>query len=117
MKTIIAGGRDFNDYHCLVTKCDNILSLKPATEIISGGASGADSLGERYARERNIKITRFIPNWDKHGKKAGFLRNTEMANYADALIAFWNGKSKGTFHMISEMKRLNKPYRIILYNQ
>lgn len=73
-------------------------------EIISGTANGADKLGERFAKEYNLKIKRFPANWDLYGKSAGYKRNEQMALYAKEdngiLIAFWNGKSKGTKHMI-----------------
>ena len=69
-------------------------------EIVSGTARGVDQLGERYALERGLKLKKFPANWDKYGRKAGYLRNKEMAEYARILIAFWDGKSKGTKHMI-----------------
>lgn len=100
MKTIIAGSRSIAD--------PNIVSEAIAasgftiTEMVSGGARGVDRLGENWASAANIPIKRFIPDWDSHGKRAGFFRNTEMAEYADALIAIWDGKSRGTGHMISE---------------
>lgn len=79
------------------------------TELVSGGAMGVDRDGEYYAKCNNIPIKQFIPNWDKDGKVAGFWRNEDMAVYADALIAVWDGKSKGTAHMIATMKKHNKP--------
>jgi len=100
MKVIIAGSRDFNDYNLLKTSCDNLLTQFTNIEIVSGTARGADKLGERYARERGYDIKQFPANWDKFGKSAGYIRNDEMAQYADMLIAFWDGTSKGTKHMI-----------------
>lgn len=78
-------------------------------EIISGGAQGVDFLAELYAKKHSLQFTEFRADWEQFGKRAGFLRNTQMAEYADALIAIWDGKSKGTFHMISEMVKRNKP--------
>ena len=69
-------------------------------EIISGGASGVDSIAEYFAKQFNYAFKKFPANWNKYGKRAGYLRNVEMGNYADALIAIWDGKSKGTKHMI-----------------
>lgn len=106
-RVIIAGSRDFADYELLKEKCDKILLNKladSAVEIVSGGARGADALGERYARERNLAVKIFKADWDTHGKKAGFLRNAEMANYAEALIAFDKGSS-GTGHMVKLAKQ------------
>jgi len=102
MKVIIAGSREFNDYNMLCITCDQILKNqdKNQIEIVSGIAKGADLLGEKYANDRNYKLKKFPANWDLYGKSAGYKRNTEMALYADALIAFWDGKSKDTKHMI-----------------
>jgi len=101
MKVIIAGSRDFNDYEFLCQKCDALLlNLETYIEIVSGTARGADALGEQYAIERGYPVKRFPADWDTYGKSAGYRRNEQMANYADALIAFWDGKSRGTKHMI-----------------
>lgn len=84
-------------------------------EIVSGGARGADSLGEKFAREHGCKIKRFIPDWDGLGKKAGFVRNWDMAKYADACVVFWDGKSKGTKHMIDLAKKEGLNLRVVEY--
>lgn len=70
------------------------------SEIVSGGASGADSCGERWASVHELPVKTFLPDWNQHGKSAGIVRNVEMALYADALVAFWDGQSRGTKHMI-----------------
>ena len=114
-KVIIAGGRDFTNYELLRTKCNNLLQNKNIVEIVSGTANGADKLGERYAIEKGFQIKRFPAQWTKFGKSAGYKRNAEMADYADALIAFWNGSSKGTKHMIDLAKKKNILVRIIKY--
>lgn len=105
MKVIIAGSRTFNDFDTLCKVCDNVLQGQTDIEIVSGTARGADQLGERYALERGYPVKRFPANWNKHGKAAGYIRNEEMAKYADALIAFWDGKSRGTMHMINLAKQ------------
>lgn len=79
------------------------------TEVVSGGAKGVDRLGEIWAKVNNIPITQFIPDWNKHGKKAAVLRNMEMADYADFGIGFWDGVSRGTKHMIDYMTEIGKP--------
>ena len=117
-KTIIAGGRDFMDYNLLKEKVNKILQEKKVTHkivIISGCARGADTLGLRYATENAFDVEEYPANWDKYGKKAGYMRNVEMAENADALIAFWDGKSKGTKHMIDIATERNLPIRIIIY--
>lgn len=104
IKLIIAGSRDFKDYPLLKNEVDNFIGTLSNTEIVSGTAAGADQLGERYAQEHNIPIKRFPANWELHGKKAGYLRNVEMAEYATRCICFWDGKSKGTKMMIDICK-------------
>jgi len=115
MKIIIAGSRNFNDYNLLKTSCDNLLTQFTNIEIVSGTARGADKLGERYAREKGYDIKQFPANWDKHGKSAGYIRNDEMAQYADMLIAFWDGASKGTKHMIDLANKRGIKVEIVNY--
>lgn len=102
MFVCIAGSRDFSDYEVLAAFCDRHINPIPGADvtIISGTAKGADTLGERYARERGYDLVRMPADWEKHGKSAGYIRNEEMARVADMAIIFWDGKSKGTGHMI-----------------
>ena len=112
MKVIIAGGRDFKPqrHHGeLLVALHKIFNF---TEIVSGRAKGADSFGERFARTHGITIAPFPADWDKHGKKAGYLRNYDMANYGDTLIAFRGGI--GTANMI---KLANKHGLVIIFNE
>lgn len=115
MKVIIAGGRTFNDYDSLLQKCDYFLSQQTEIEIVSGTANGADKLGEKYGNEKGYPIKQFPADWDKFGKSAGYKRNEEMAKYADALIAFWDGNSKGTKHMINIAHKYNLKVKIVMY--
>lgn len=112
MKVIIAGSRDFNDYEKLKEVCDYMLSRQTDVEIVSGVARGADILGEQYAKEKGHSLKQFPAEWDKFGKRAGYLRNEDMAKYSDALIAFWDGKSKGTEHMINLAKKHNLKVKV-----
>jgi len=112
MRVAIIGSRNFNDYNKL-KEILNSLNLK-IDLIISGGAKGADTLGEKYAHENNIPIKIFYPNWDLYGKKAGFIRNELIVKNSDIIIAFWDGKSKGTNHSINLAKKYNKS--LIIYN-
>ena len=116
-KLIVAGSRSFNDYDLLKRKLDHLLANKDlaTVHIVSGTARGADQLGERYAKERGCQLERFPANWARYGKSAGFERNTRMANHADALMAFWDGESRGTTHMIRTMQAANKPVRVTTY--
>ena len=115
-KVIIAGGRTFNNYDLLCQNCDKALSLQTEIEIVSGTANGADKLGEKYAKENGYSIKQFPADWNKYGKSAGYKRNEEMAKYADALIAFWDGKSKGTKHMIDLAKRYGLKVKVVIFN-
>ena len=117
-KVIIAGGRQFSDYELLKAKCDLFLQQKRVTHsiiIVSGTARGADSLGERYAHERGYAVEKYQADWEQHGKAAGPIRNVEMAENADALIAFWDGQSVGTRNMIEVARRRNIPVRLVSY--
>jgi len=100
IKVIIAGGRNFDDYRKLCQVCDEFLKDQNIVEIVSGAYKGADILGEKYAAERNHPIKQFPADWRRYRKSAGLKRNIEMASYADILIAFWDGESKGTKNMI-----------------
>jgi len=114
-KFIIAGTRDFSDYSLLKDKLDRLKAHLGTFEIVSGTARGADSLGERYASENSLPIKRFVPDWDKFGKAAGYKRNEEMALYADGCIVFWDGKSKGTEHMINLAKKHGIDLSVVRY--
>lgn len=118
-KVIIAGSRDFNNYDLLKEKHDFALRNKANgnVEIVSGTARGADRLGERYASEKGIRVKQFPAQWERYGKRAGYLRNKEMAEYADALIAFWDGKSLGTKMMIDLAERNGLKRIVITYKE
>ncbi len=118
-RVIIAGGRDFNDYALLKDKCDSILANRIPSHhiiIVSGAARGADSLGEKYAAERGFAVERFPADWVRDGKAAGVIRNAQMADNADALIAFWDGTSRGTKHMIDTALAKGLAVRVIKYS-
>ena len=113
MKLAVVGSRDFDNYPVLKAKLDIIHKVKIITCVISGGAIGADSLAEKWAKENNIETLIFYPNWNKHGKSAGYIRNEEIIKASDAVIAFWNGTSKGTAHSINLARKYNKALAII----
>ena len=105
MRLIIAGSRDFTD-RAFIERCVlEHFNLDAVTEVVSGGARGVDAIGEQIARERGIKIARFLPDWDSFKRRAGPIRNTQMAHYADALIAFPRGESRGTRDMIRKARK------------
>jgi hypothetical protein len=115
MKVIIAGSRNFNDYDKLFQVCTRTLLNKNEIEIVSGTANGADKLGEKFAIDNGYSLKKFPANWEKFGIKAGSKRNAEMGEYADGLIAFWDGKSKGTKNMIALAKRKKLRVRIVYF--
>lgn len=115
-RVIIAGGRDFVDFRTLSRVCMHMLQNKQNVEVVSGTANGADKLGEQFARFMGYPIKEFPANWEFYGKRGGFVRNKEMAQYADALIAFWDKSSKGTKHMIDLANKYNLKVKIHHYD-
>jgi hypothetical protein len=111
MKVIIAGGRDFTNYALVedAIKC----SAFEITQVVSGKAKGVDTLGEVWALANSIPVEAFPADWSQHGRAAGPIRNREMAEYADALIAIWDGESKGTANMIQQAR--NKRLNVFIY--
>lgn len=114
-RLIVAGSRDFDDYELLSERLSFFLLKKNfrEIEIVSGGAKGADALGERFAEEHGIPLKVFKAEWDIHGRSAGPIRNVAMAKYADALVAFWDGQSKGTAHMIKMARKRGLLVRVV----
>ena len=106
----IVGSRTFNDYDLAEKFIDNVCEEDeiPIDKIISGGAKGADTIAEEYAKRHNIEIQIFKPDWEKYGKSAGFRRNRDIIENCDICIAFWDGESKGTKNDIDLCKKLNK---------
>lgn len=122
MKVAIIGGRSFNNYQLLSETIDRhfytngpFRSVFLVHEIISGGAKGADFLAAKFAKGNNIKLTEFLPDWDKHGKSAGFIRNEDIIKNSDMVLCFWDGQSKGSANSLSIAKRLKKNTIIIYY--
>lgn len=117
-KLIVAGGRDFNDFRLLSSKLihlANVILADKDVSIVSGMASGADRLGYIFAQHNHVKCYEFPANWLKYGKSAGIKRNAEMGNFSDGLLAFWDGRSKGTEHMIDYMQYQVKNIWVINY--
>lgn len=103
MKVIIAGGRKITDYELLLRAVLN--AGFDITAVVSGGAKGADALGEQFAAEASLPVYKFPAEWDQFGRAAGPIRNELMAKFGDALIALWDGKSRGTKHMIEQANK------------
>ncbi len=106
IKLAVIGSRTFNDYdllECAIKKISMNIVL-----IVSGGAKGADSLGEKYAHQNDIPTLIFKPDWKRYGRGAGMVRNKEIISNCDAVIAFWDGISKGTKNSLDLANKLNK---------
>jgi hypothetical protein len=133
LRIIIAGSRDFNDYALLRKETLRIIKEsigkinRENVTIVSGAAKGADTLGERFAREFGLSLQKFPAQWNKYGNSAGYRRNEQMADFAKAkneenaenvhgmLIAFWDGKSPGTKHMIELAKNKKLDVYVVKY--
>jgi hypothetical protein len=110
----VIGSRSFNDYKVAKAVLDDCHKNVGITSIVSGGAKGADSLGARWAHENEIELILYLPDWERFGKSAGFRRNSEIINDSDAVIAFWDGESKGTADSIN--KANEKGLDVFIYN-
>jgi hypothetical protein len=114
VKVIIAGSRGITNLGEVADAIETCPFRDNITEVVSGGAAGVDTLGERWARAFHLPVQQFLAQWDDLGRGAGFARNREMAEYADALIAVWDGVSKGTSHMVDCMVALGKPIHLMV---
>ena len=130
LRVIIAGSRDFDDFPKLMNSSIEILTGISKNRddldrirIISGTARGADKLGEQYAKIAGYELSTFPADWDGLGKRAGYVRNAEMAKFAieddnyGVLIAFWDGQSRGTKHMIDLAKRYGLEVHVLNYKE
>lgn len=113
MRVIIAGSRSLAD-PAFVSEAIRTSGFK-VTEIVSGGARGIDRLAKAWAMQNDAAYKEFLPDWEKYGRGAGPVRNKCMAEYADALIAIWDGSSKGTGDMVAKALKLG--LRIFVYNK
>lgn len=109
MKVAIVGSREYGQIYKVQ---EYVCSLPPDTVIVSGGARGVDHMAEFAALATGKAVQIFKPDWNKHGKKAGYLRNIDIVNAADRVVAFWDGVSKGTQHSITLAKKNGKPVEV-----
>ena len=117
IRVIIAGGRDFNNVELLEREfLNNFNKYKNhEVQIVSGMARGADAMGEALAAMYELDVAQFPALWHVHGKSAGYKRNVQMAENATHLLAFWDGKSKGTEHMINIANKMELKVKVIKY--
>lgn len=115
MKVAIVGSRSFSDYDFLVREVKSAVSVSDITAIVSGGARGADSHGARFGQDHDIPTEIYMADWQKHGKSAGFIRNSEIVKNSDIIIAFWDGESKGTLDTMKKGNKYGVPVWVICY--
>ena len=107
MKVAVIGSRS-------ISSIDIGAHISASDEIVSGGAVGADFCAAEYAREKGLKLTVFLPQYEKYGRAAPIVRNKEIVDYADKVVAFWDGKSKGTLSVIKYAEKTGKPCDIVI---
>ena len=112
MKVIVAGSRNLKCKDLFFKKLDEMKDM--IDEIVCGEATGADSIGKEWAIKNGIAVKPFPAEWDAYGKMAGIIRNMDMGDYADYLIAFWDGESKGTKNMFTYMQQIGKHGEVII---
>jgi hypothetical protein len=117
-KLIVAGGRDFDNQDLLIRVLNGLADVEYADQeisIVTGMARGADRIAYEFAQHHQIHYYPFPADWDRYGKRAGFVRNEAMAKFSDGLLAFWDGQSRGTGHMVNTMRGLGKPVHVVQY--
>ena len=119
MNIAIVGGRDFSDYTLLKESISAYISIYSGIpdNIVSGGAKGVDTLAAQFAAEMDIPLLVFKPDYQKYGRGATLVRNTQIIENADVVFAFWDGQSKGTKDSITKAKKLQKELHIISYGE
>ena len=108
MKLAIVGSRNLTNIAIEKYIFDDV------EEIVSGGAVGVDFCAAEYAKNKGLKLTEFLPQYNRYGRAAPIVRNKEIVDYADKIIVFWNGSSKGTLSVIAYAKKIDKPFELIL---
>jgi hypothetical protein len=115
MKLAVIGSRSFSDIVLFEKTLISRFSSPTPDLIISGGAAGADRIAANYAKKRGIPLKEFLPDWKTHGNSAGIIRNADIIQAADWVLAFWDGTSRGTANSLTVAKRLKKPTVVIYF--
>lgn len=114
---LIAGSRDITDYKFWKPLFVSVLHHNEITTIVGGGARGVDAMAKMLAEDTGLPYLEFPAEWNKLGKKAGFVRNIDLVNACDFAVIIWDGSSKGTAHTMKLLDDSNKPYlRISMHN-
>jgi hypothetical protein len=112
---LVSGSLSFDNYDLLCATLDRLLAEKENVVIVSGGAKGAELLGERYAEERGLGLKQFPADWDRYGRGAKVIRNAQLIDAAEHAVFFWDGKSKGTADAIGKAEAKGIPVEIVLF--
>ena len=115
MKVVVCGSRTIGNRYAVYSAIED--SGFTVSEIVHGDASGPDSIAGGWARSRGIPVKIYHADWESYGRAAGPKRNMEMAEYCDAVVAVWDGKSRGTKNMIYQAEQVNKPVHIVIYDK
>ena len=110
MKIAVVGSRNLDE-----VDIDKYIS-PDVDEIVSGGAAGVDTCAAEYARENGLKLTEFLPEYKKYGRRAPIVRNKQIVDYADKVIAFWDGSSRGTLSVIKYAEMMGKPLEVVVWS-
>jgi len=114
MRVAIIGSRGFKDYTTVIKAMKEFENIHGVVEsVVSGGAKGADALAERYAKDNRLPITVYPAEWERYGKKAGYIRNKLIVNDCDFVVAFWDGESTGTKSSLDYARETGKPVMVI----
>lgn len=107
MKVAVVGSRS-------IFPTDLGMYISDGDEVVSGGAEGVDSHAAEYAKKKGLKLTVFLPQYDRYGRAAPIVRNKQIVEYADKIVAFWDGKSRGTLSVIKYAEKVGKLCEVIL---
>ena len=116
IRVAIVGSRGFSDSRLLASTMCTVLEHYTITEVVSGGARGADTLGEQWAKAHGIPTRVFLPDWNRFGRSAGFRRNRDIIDNCDLCVAFWDGQSRGTKSSIDLAKQAGKRVLVVRYD-
>lgn len=114
-KLAIVGSRTFNDYDLLEEFINENFEINDFDTVVSGAARGADTLGREFAKNNGLELVEFPADWNKYGKRAGFIRNVDIIKNCDECAVFWDGQSHGTKHDIELCEEMGKPYKICYF--
>ena len=115
-RVLVSGSLSFDDYELLRFTLDRLLAGRENVVVVTGGATGAESLGERYANERGFGIKQFLADWQTYGRGAKLIRNTQMIEAADHAVFFWDGQSKGTAEAVEKAEARSIPVEVVRFD-